>query len=375
MSGRGQIRRVFPGGNTCNGFFSFYEYILPQEDASRIFILKGGPGTGKSTFMNKIGEDMLKLGLDVEYHQCSSDNDSLDGILIPAIKVAIIDGTAPHVVDPKTPGAIDEIINLGEYWDESRIGTARDKIINAVKKSSKLYKTAYSLLKEAKVAYDEWKSYIWDSMDISEYNQILRGLCQSVFEGVPDNLGTAPYRRHLFASAITPGGLKNYVNTLVDPKMKTYALEGEPGSGVKEMIEHIARTAYEKGLLTEQFHCPFEPEHLDMVIIPGINTVVLNTSAPLHYNLVKAEGLEIGRKINLNTCIKRELLDDYKPEFEDAKKRFYTLMAASIEHLANAKAVHDDIEKFYVPAMNFTKIEEKRLEITKKILKYAENKL
>ena len=101
---KGRIRHMFPGGNTSEGFYSYYDYVLPQERAERIFILKGGPGVGKSTFMKKIAEEMLNRGYDVEYMHCSSDPSSLDGIVVPAKNVAVIDGTAPHVIDPKNPG-------------------------------------------------------------------------------------------------------------------------------------------------------------------------------------------------------------------------------------------------------------------------------
>lgn len=93
---KGKLKKVFPGGNTSQGFYSFYDYIIDQQEANRIFVIKGGPGVGKSTFMRKIGEAMLERGYDVEFHCCSSDNDSLDGIVIPAIKVALLDGTAPQ---------------------------------------------------------------------------------------------------------------------------------------------------------------------------------------------------------------------------------------------------------------------------------------
>jgi uncharacterized NAD-dependent epimerase/dehydratase family protein len=94
---KGRIRHMFPGGNTSRGFFSYYDYILKQEDAARIFVIKGGPGVGKSTFMKKIAMEMVDRGYDVEFMHCSSDNNSLDGVVIPAVRVAFLDGTAPHV--------------------------------------------------------------------------------------------------------------------------------------------------------------------------------------------------------------------------------------------------------------------------------------
>lgn len=370
MADKVKMRRVFPGANTYKGFYSFYEYILPQDEASRIFILKGGPGTGKSTFMTKVAQDIINLGLAIEYHQCSSDNDSLDGIVIPSLKIAIIDGTAPHVLDPKNPGAVDEIINLGEYWDKTKLEDVKDEILRNNKRVAKLYNIAYSHLKEAKVAYDEWKSYIQDSMDKCRYNEILKVLLQNIFDNVPDNFKSPPKERHLFASAITPGGLKNYADTLINSSMRSYALEGEPGTGVKEMILKVAHIASEKGLYTEQFHCPFEPEFIDMVIMPEINTAVLNMSKPFHYNVSKIDGLRVEDRVNLSICIQKNLLEEYEAEIEDAKKRFYSLIASAVEHLSQAKTIHDAIERLYKPAVNFKMIEEKRQEVMKMILKY-----
>lgn len=96
------IKNLFPGGNTSKGFYSFYRYILKQNEARRIFCIKGGPGTGKSSLMKKIGSYFYDKGYDIEYHHCSSDNNSLDGVVIKPLNVALLDGTAPHVVGSLT---------------------------------------------------------------------------------------------------------------------------------------------------------------------------------------------------------------------------------------------------------------------------------
>ena len=68
MGKKGNVRRVYPGGNTYKGFYSFYDHILDQQSAKRIMVIKGGPGVGKSSFMKKLGEAMTQKGFDVEYH-------------------------------------------------------------------------------------------------------------------------------------------------------------------------------------------------------------------------------------------------------------------------------------------------------------------
>ncbi len=95
----GKIIHYFAGGNTARGYYSLFESNIA--DLDRIFILKGGPGTGKSTLMKEIGVHWLGKGYNVEYLHCSSDPDSIDALIFPTLKVGIVDGTAPHVIEPK----------------------------------------------------------------------------------------------------------------------------------------------------------------------------------------------------------------------------------------------------------------------------------
>ena len=56
---RGKIRKMFPGSNSAYGFYSFYDQII-EDSATRIFVIKGGPGVGKSTFMQNIARELIK---------------------------------------------------------------------------------------------------------------------------------------------------------------------------------------------------------------------------------------------------------------------------------------------------------------------------
>ncbi|MBP7279275.1 MAG: ATPase, partial [Sedimentibacter sp.] len=89
-------KHIFAGNNTSEGFFSYFDYLLKPEEAEHIYILKGGPGVGKNRFMKKFADEMEKKNYSIEYIHCSSDNASLDGILIPELKILIVDGTSPH---------------------------------------------------------------------------------------------------------------------------------------------------------------------------------------------------------------------------------------------------------------------------------------
>lgn len=95
------VTRYFLGGNTASGFVSFYgQFCRGPEDF--LWVIKGGPGCGKSSFMKTIGKAAENAGLDVEYVLCSGDPDSVDGVYLPALHTGYADGTAPHVLEAVT---------------------------------------------------------------------------------------------------------------------------------------------------------------------------------------------------------------------------------------------------------------------------------
>lgn len=85
--------RYFIGANTSAGFVNYTDEILCGLD--RVYIIKGGPGTGKSTLMKRFAAYAEEWGHTVERYFCSSDSDSLDGVVLRDAGTGIIDGTAP----------------------------------------------------------------------------------------------------------------------------------------------------------------------------------------------------------------------------------------------------------------------------------------
>ena len=122
--------QYFLGANAPDGFYSLYPQLIDLERARAVYILKGGPGCGKSTLMRRVGERMEQAGLETEYILCSGDPDSLDGLVLPQLGVAIVDGTAPHGTAPlghhTKKGSICKALRRRKYYGSStRHGTNR----------------------------------------------------------------------------------------------------------------------------------------------------------------------------------------------------------------------------------------------------------
>ena len=96
--------------------------------------------------MKRIGEHFAKLDENIDYLHCSADENSLDGVVLKDRKIAVIDGTSPHMTDPITPGAVDKIINLGEFWNEEGLQLNKEEIIDLNEACSRWYLSLIHIL-------------------------------------------------------------------------------------------------------------------------------------------------------------------------------------------------------------------------------------
>ncbi|EAX47207.1 ATPase [Thermosinus carboxydivorans Nor1] len=361
---KGKVKHVFPGGNTPYGFFSYYDYIISSGDAARIFVIKGGPGVGKSTFMRKMGDVMTNRGYDVEFHHCSSDNNSLDGVVIPALRVAFIDGTAPHVVDPKHPGGVDEILHLGDFWDEAKMVANKQAILNCTSEISKLFQRAYRVLRAAKSLYDDWEAVNTDALNPVVANQKAAELINEIFGGI-SGIGAGKVRK-LFASAITPEGPVNYLDSVVGAMNTRYIVTGEPGTGKATLLQKVVDTAVAKGLDVEAYYCPLAPQKVEHVLIPALNVGITTVCGPHAYKPSDAR-----KTINMNECLKPQFVAKRAAEKAFAQETYQTLFAKAVAYINQAKKLHDTLETYYVPNMDFAGVQKLWEKTRDRVLAYA----
>ncbi|HML38305.1 MAG TPA: ATPase, partial [Bacillota bacterium] len=324
---QGNERHIFPGGNTSLGFFSYYDNIITQEEANRLFIIKGGPGVGKSTFMKRMGEELQNMGYAAEYLHCSSDNDSLDGVLIPKLKIAFIDGTSPHVVDPKSPGAVDEILNFGEFWDEEGIRAHKDDIIRINKEIKYIFSRAYKYIKAAYTVYEGSASIYSEAVNRGAVNQMAEKLIAGLFDGEAA-AAVEGKQRSMFASALTPNGYSNYLGTVLTAE-KVYEFKGGLGTGEDGILEKIRAAARERGHFVEAYYCALDPYKLDHLVIPGLN-VAFTTNNSYHGSEVKKFAV-----IDMNQFMNEDILKHYKDDLDENMTEFDHLMTVALRTIAS----------------------------------------
>lgn len=106
----------FLGANSFGGFYSLYDPYIAAVEPERLFILKGGAGCGKSGFLRRVAAAAEQKGLRADRILCSGDPDSLDGVWVPERRLALFDGTAPHILEPPQVGYQGFYLDLSRFY-------------------------------------------------------------------------------------------------------------------------------------------------------------------------------------------------------------------------------------------------------------------
>ncbi len=360
----GKALHYFAGGNTARGYFSLYDSSFAGLE--KVFILKGGPGTGKSTLMKKIASDWQEKGQDVEYIHCSSDPESIDGIIFRGLKMGIVDGTEPHVMEPKAPGAIEEYVNLGDAWNSQQLSMEKADIVRLMDERKEAYHQAYQAYASALAVHDEWEEVYIANMDFEKLNALTEKLKWTFFGDI--FLNKQSDVRHRFLGAATPVGAVDHVANLTEGIRKRYFLKGRPGSGKSTLLKKLASAAENRGFDVEIYHCGFDPNSLDMIILRELGITIFDSTAPHEYFPTR-EGDEI---IDLYQVAILPGTDEiYNEQIKDISNRYRNKMNEGTAHLASAKQLHDELEEIYRNAIDFTIIDDIQKEIEATILDWA----
>ncbi|MCK9575949.1 MAG: hypothetical protein WC942_05080 [Clostridia bacterium] len=345
-----ETKKYFAGVNSATGFYNYYSYLFDNEKEGFLYILKGGPGTGKSTLMKKVGAALEEKGESVEYFYCSSDSCSLDGVRAVDSNIAVVDGTAPHTMDPGAPGAKEIIINLGQFIGED-IKKYKQRIFTINNNKQQLFNLAYkyiasatSLLEANRILYSSVTNlYLNNNVAIQLFDKVTH-----------ENQTSFTSERKLFETAITPEGVLRFTDT--NAYKEIIGLKGNPYAGeliLQELAEKLTKSGYD----FISFYSPLSPSIRESI---SVNDTLFTLS----------DEVKVTSQIELLSDLKDNKVALFN-EIQENKTLMNTLVEKTHQTLYKSKIEHLKLETMYYSCMDFVSI----TEVTNNLIKQIFNSL
>lgn len=347
--------QFFLGANTPQGFHSLYGQLLPAQEAKALYILKGGAGCGKSTLMRQIATEATARGYTTEEILCAGDPDSLDGVLIPELHIAIADGTAPHVIEPTYAGLKEHYVNLGDCYDSQGLQSVSEQLIHC----SKHYKEACTHTAPCLAAAGELRETISSILNTPKLAQRLekratgivnreikqRDNKQEQKQDHKDKKSTGKIKQR-FLSATTCQGRLTLFHSATNHCEKVYHLWDSYGIA-HGLLLPLMNAAVQRGYDVIACPNPMSPKHLEQLIIPELSLCFLSSSPSQ-----ALEG-EHYRKIRLETMVDSGLLKQNRSRLRTYRKMYHSLLEEVVNVLEENKKIHDELEAIYHPFVDF----------------------
>lgn len=326
---------LFAAANSGRGFFSFYSQVFGRKEIERRYIIKGGPGTGKSSLMKKVAAYASERGHAVCSYRCSSDPDSLDGVVLDG-KIALLDGTAPHAMDAEWPGVRDELINLGEFWDGEALTKHYGEIVSLSEGKKTQYARAYRYLSAATELEELNGEQMLPFLKREKMGKAVSRLMRDFPNG--DGFDVLPGLRRSI-------GMRGRValDTYERKADRLFAVADCYGLGHWFLRLVVDAAAAKQCPLRVSYH-PLLPSHPDGVrFLNSGRCLVLDSDA----------GERADVQIRMSRFVEADIPKEIKNRYRWNRRMSEALIGSAEEALAEAGKLHFELEKIYASCMDF----------------------
>ena len=340
--------QYFLGGNTPSGFYSLYHQLSDSSRMRALYIIKSGPGSGKSSLMRRVERHAQAMGLETEEVLCSGDPDSLDAVILPELGAAVVDGTAPHVMEPQCPGVVERYIDLSGFYDRAGLQPIKEQILAATAEYQGHYKRVYRCLGAAGELRRDMNELLATTTVQQKLAKRAAGIIGRELKK-PGSGASQPEQR--FISAVTHKGAVALWDTVDAQAERVYELADSYGLG-HHLLNPILTAALAAGHRAIACPDPMAPDRLAHLIFPDLSLAFVTSTPELPWPH------HAYRRLRLDAMVDGDAYRAAKPRLKFTRRVAAALLEEGVAGLSQAKAAHDKLEKLYNPYVDFDRVAE-----------------
>lgn len=339
--------RYFLGAATPLGFDNTAPDLYDCHDGWQVYILKSGPGTGKSTLLRRICEMLQAADEEVEVFCCSADIHSLDAVRCPGRKLLCIDGTAPHTLDPQYWSAAEHVVPLSVCTDDARLHTQADTLVALTDEKQRHTDRYLKYLRAAASLLSDSRRIQTSTLDDRKICRLAQRIARTEYGDSSSAISTSSRR---FLSAVTADGVSVFYDTLQAICPRIYVIEDEYGAASARLLSVLAEYGTACGHHVIACPCPLAPtdgpEHL---LLPDIG-VGFTTSNSFH-----TVDFPVFRRIHASRFTDSEALRLKRARLSFNRRAAVELLSEAASSFEQAGLAHAELEAINASAMDWSR--------------------
>ena len=329
-------RTYFLGGASPAGFVtSFWEAHRSYHG----YYLKGGPGTGKSTLMKKTAAAFA--GEHVSCWHCASDPHSLDAVVLEDRGIFLADATAPHEASTPLPFVTGETVDLAAGLSPAPLRTHAPEILRLYRENQ----AAHQQARKGIAGIAEFEAIIAEIGSRALDTQKLRGFAARLGRRlIPKNAGARGEIRRRQSMALTPAGRVRYL-----PEDFDLILVHDPMRvGSAMLLQSLAEYAADCGAVCEVTQELTRPDFPPVtVILPQQHLTVAAVTGSAPPDLPSPVSC-----IRMQRFYDADILRKHRSLIRFCSKTAAHTEQTVIALLADALRIHDELETYYISALD-----------------------
>lgn len=309
---------------------------------SRVVLLKGGAGTGKSTLMRAVLAQWQRQGRETAAFFCGSDPASLDAVCTADRTRCVLDATSPHAAEARFAGAVERIADLGSGLSRARLRERLPELAVLADEQRMLRQSAGEKLRIAAETARRESVLTEEGCSAALLTRCAVRLSGQLFGRERRQEG----ERRAYLSGVTPEGLICLYDTMTALCPRIFVLEGASGAAQRLMQLLRQRTA-QAGVCAIVCPCALRPDVTEHLLLPSVGAAVTTANA------FHRADFPVYRRLYLSRVRTQPLSAAVRHERERLLAERRRLCAEAVPLLEAARQRHRQEEAIYGGAMDW----------------------
>jgi len=316
---------------------------LGANGAHRVLYIKGGHGGAAAALLAALADYAAEKDTPVESFWDAPGRERRCAVVLPEHRLVVADAEAPWSLEPRIPGAGEELLSLDHCRDNVKLREQRSELLQLATQWQDQLARVAQFMRSARAIKRDMTHVAAETLDLSKIERYASRFAQKYFTPPGGKIGLEQRR---FLTAVTGKGLLLRSSVLAETCSQAVILDDENGVAAPLLWELVRSYALGNGV--DCISCPClldpngQPEHL---IFPqlGLACITSNLRHPIK--------LENAQHITAARFIEKSALHTHKNRLRFCRRAMRELLAEAYEAQAAADGFRAEIDAIYAEVL------------------------